>query len=130
MTLKAEMTVAQHVQTALAFLDHSDQEFVDGDALQGSEKLWGAASHAITAIAKQRGWPFGKYRARAEAVKRLADEYGDPLLDAYFSVARQFRNNFYRDFMEDEDIQDDRPKVHNFVNRIVEIVRESRNDEG
>jgi hypothetical protein len=85
------MTVAQHVQTALAFLDHSDREFVDGDALQGSEKLWGAA---------------------------------------YFSVARQFRNNFYRDFMEDEDIQDDRPKVHNFVNRIVEIVRESRNDEG
>ena len=36
------MTVGQHVQTALAFLDHSDREFVDGDALEGSEKLWGA----------------------------------------------------------------------------------------
>ena len=114
----------------MTFLDHSDRESADGDAMQGSEKLWGAASHAITAVAKQRGWPFGKYRARAEAVKRLAQEYDDPLLDAYFSVARQFHNNFYRDFMEDDDIEDDRPKVHNFVHRVVDIVREYRNEEG
>ncbi len=130
MTTRAEIAADQHVRTALTFLDHSGRESADGDAMQGSEKLWGAASHAITAVAKQRGWPFGKYRARAEAVKRLAQEYDDPLLDAYFSVARQFHNNFYRDFMEDDDIEDDRPKVHNFVHRVVDIVREYRNEEG
>ena len=122
------MTVDQHVQTALDFLEHSDREFAAGDALLGSEKLWGAASHAITAIAKQRGWPFGKYRARAVAVQRLAQEYDDPLLDAHFSIARQFHNNFYRDFMEDDDMEDDRPKVHQFVHRVVNIVTESRKE--
>ena len=121
---KPEMTVAEHVQTALDFLDHSDQEFAAGDNLQGSEKLWGAASHAITAIAKQRGWQFGKYKARTDAANEFAQEYNDPVLRYGFSVARQFHNNFYRDFMEDEDIEDDRPKVRDFVHRIVGLVKE------
>ena len=121
---KAEMTVDEHVQTALEFLDHSDQEFASGVKLQGSEKLWGAASHAITAIAKQRGWPFGKYKARTDAANKIAQEYNDPVLRYGLSVARQFHNNFYRDFMEDEDIEDDRPKVRDFVHRVVGLVKE------
>ena len=119
------MTVGQHVQTALDFLEHSDQEFASGDALQGSEKLWGAASHAITAIAKQRGWPFGKYRARSEAVDRWAEEYQDPSLFTGLSVAEKFHANFYNDFMEDYVIERDRPTVHNFVHRIMNMVGES-----
>ena len=73
------------------------------------------------------GWPFGKYRAGAEAVKRLTQEYDGSLLDAYFFVARKFHNNFHRDFVEDEDVEDARPKVHRFVHRVVDIVREDRN---
>ena len=121
---KAEMTVDEHVQTALEFLDHSDREFASGDNLQGSEKLWGAASHAVTAIAKQRGWPFAKYKARTDAANKIAQEYNDPVLRYGLSVARQFHNNFYRDFMEDEDIEDDRPKVQDFVHRVVGLVKE------
>ena len=122
MTTKSDMTVDQHVRTALTFLDHSDREFAAGDALQGSEKLWGAASHAVAAIAKQRGWPSGKYQARLAAVKRLAEEHDAPILMAQFSLARQFHSNFYRDFMEDEDMADDRPIIHDFVRRIVDLV--------
>ena len=115
------MTVEEHRQAALDFLRHSDEQFDTGDVLQGSEKLWGAASHAVTAVAMQRGWPYSKYRARVVAVNRLAEEYDNPLLPAYFSIARQFHNNFYRDFMEDEDIEGDRPKVHDFVHRLVAL---------
>ena len=121
---KPEMTVDEHVQAALEMLRHSDEQFAAGDVLQGSEKLWGASSHAVTAVAKRRGWPYGKYRAGANAVNRLAEEYGEPLLAAGFSIARQFHNNFYRDFMEDDDVEDDRPKVHDFVNRMVAIAWE------
>lgn len=121
---KREMTTEEHLQAALDFLRHSDEQFAAGDALQGSEKLWGAASHAVTAIAKQRGWPYGKYRARVTAVNRLSEEYNEPVLPAYLSIARQFHNNFYRDFMEDDDIEDDRPKVHAFVHRIAALLKE------
>ena len=95
------------------------------DALQGSEKLWGAASHAITAIAMKRNWRHGKYSARVAAVDRPAEEYDEPLLATSFSVAQKFQANFYRDFMEDEEIARDRPMVDSFVRRIVDLVRQS-----
>ena len=120
MTTRAK-TAEEHVRIALEFLEHSDREFEAGDELQGSEKLWGAASHAVTAIAMKRNWRHGKYNARAAAVSRLAQEYDDPLLTASFSVAQKFHANFYRDFMENEEIAQDRPMVDTFVRRIVGI---------
>ena len=121
---KREMTADEHLQAALEMLRHSDEQFDSGDVLQGSEKLWGASSHAVTAVAKKRGWPYGKYRARVTAVNRLADEFGEPSLSSNFFIARQFHNNFYRDFMEDDDIEEGRPKVHDFVNRIAAITKQ------
>ena len=59
-------------------MEAADQEFAAGDVLQGSEKLWGAASHAIMAVAQERGWQFGSHRAMKDAARRLAKEYGDP----------------------------------------------------
>ena len=49
MTTK-EMTVSEHAQTARDFLAASDREFAAGDHLQGSEKLYGAATQAVIAI--------------------------------------------------------------------------------
>ena len=120
---KPEMTVEEHIHTAIQFLEHSDREFDNGDALQGSEKLWGAASHAIMGLALQRGWKYSKYSAREFAVDRIAHEMNDPLLVAEFSVAQKFHLNFYRDFLEDSDISRDRPLVHHFVRRITEIAK-------
>ena len=49
------MLVRVHSRTAQEFLAASDREFAAGDALQASEKLWGAAAHAIMAVAQQQG---------------------------------------------------------------------------
>ena len=111
-----------HIQIARNFLEHSDRKFEAGDPLQGSEKLWGAASHAVTAVAKQRGWPFSKYNHRRNAVNRLAEEYNDRALVSEFSVAQKFHANFYHDSMEDDEIEQDRPIVHGFVHRILNMV--------
>ena len=45
------MLTKNHAATANEFLDASDQEFAAGDHLQASEKLWGAATHAVMAVA-------------------------------------------------------------------------------
>ena len=126
MTTRKSMTAQEHVQTALEFLEHSDREFAARDALQGSEKLWGAASHAITAVAKQKGWPFSKYNARVRAVDRFAQETGDDFLPAALVAARQFHSNFYHDWMEDEDIEHDRSLAHDFVHRLLALVNGSQ----
>ena len=48
------MLTQELAETAQDFLKAADREFAEGDALQGSEKLWGAASHAVMTLAKQR----------------------------------------------------------------------------
>ena len=53
------MTTTEHTQTAREFLEKSDRYFAEGDELQGSEKMWGAAAHSVMAVAQQRGWSFG-----------------------------------------------------------------------
>ena len=126
MATKTSMTTQAHTQTALTFLEHSDQEFEAGDVLQGSEKLWGAASHAISAIAKQRGWKHSKYKAKTEAVDRVVAEGGghESLLRAW-EIAWSFHCNFYNDQMPDWKVERDRPLVHEFVRELVAITNKS-----
>lgn len=123
------MLTQEHTQTARDFLIASDREFAAGDILQGSEKLWGAAAHAVMALAQQRGWGFGDHRSLRAAANRLSDELNEPLIASDFSVAEKFHANFYHHFMQDFEIDGDRPAVHRFVNRVLslpELLPESR----
>ena len=112
------MIVEEHIQTAQIFLEESDDYFSKGDVLQGSEKTWGAAAHAVMAMAQRRGWPFGTHRSLNIAVHRLADEYDDPFLVAAFGVAQKFHANFYHKFMEDFEYDSGRPAVREFVEKM------------
>ena len=113
------MLVEDHVQTARDFLDAAEHEFDAGDELQGSEKLWGAASHAVMAAAIRRGWNSGSHRALKEAVSKLAVEFNDESLRLRFGVAEKFHINFYHGAMEQFEIDDDRPVVREFVERLL-----------
>ena len=119
---RAPMLADDHAQTALDFLAASDQEFDAGDRLQASEKLWGAASHALMAVALRRGWSCGSHYALKEAAERLTDEHNDSLIEYGFVVAEKFHRNFYHDNMADFELDSDRPKAHNFVHRVLALL--------
>lgn len=114
-----QMNSEDHARQARVFLAQSDQEFAKGDVLQASEKLWGATSHAIKAVAEQRGWDHGKNSHRRLVVRRLAEEHEELWLRAGFAAAEQFHANFYNKFMEDDAIDDYRPIVHELVERLL-----------
>ena len=116
------MITTKHIQTAQEFLDKSDRYFAEGDELQGSEKTWGAAAHAVMAIAQQRGWSYGDHRSLKIAVRRLAHELNDPLLETAFGIAEKFHADFYHKFMQDYEFERDRPAVRLFVQRIHSLV--------
>ncbi len=109
------------VQTARDLLDESDREFAAGDRPQASEKLWGAASHAVMAVASRRDLSCGSPRELKYAVTQLAQESDDPFLQAAFAVAEKFRSNFYHDEMQDYELRSDIPTVHRFVNRMLAL---------
>ena len=115
------MTIQDHIRTAFDFLADSDREFAAGDVLQASEKLWGAASHAVIAVAESRGWGHGSHRALKNAAFRLATELDDMLIRAGFLAAEKFHINFYYNAMEDFEIEEDRPLVHEFVRQVTAL---------
>ena len=114
-----------HNQAALEFLSASDAEFAAGDHLQASEKLWGAATYAVMAVANQRGWQCRSHRAMKNVVQRVAGLYDDELVQGGFAAAEKFHKNFYHDEMEDFEVEADRPIVHRFVHRMVSFVEQT-----
>ena len=116
------MTEQEYAQCARKFLADSDREFAAGERQQASEKLYGAANEALTAIAMQRGWKRRTHRDMKNAARRLADEYGDETLYNGFSTAEKFHKNFFHDEMEEYEIELDRPAVHSYVNRILALM--------
>jgi len=121
MTTK-EMSAAEHAQTARDFLVASDREFEAGDHLQGSEKLYGAATQAIIALCQQRGWRYKSHRAMQQAVEALSREYHDPTLLNGYLAASKFHENFFHDNMEDYEVAANRPGVHYFVGQLLALL--------
>ena len=115
------MTEQDYLQSAQDFLDASDREFAAGDVRQGSEKLYGAANQALTAIAKQRGWGYESHRDMKNATQRLAAEYDTEAIITGFTAAEKFHKNFFHGAMEEYEIAIDRPSVHAYVRRLAAI---------
>ena len=123
MTTK-EINSQEHAQTARDFLVASDREFAAGDDLQGSEKLYGATTHVVSALAQQRGWQYRSHRSMKNAAFRLADEYDDPLVLAGFLAAERFHIHFFHQDLEDYEIELNRPVVHRFVNHMLALLND------
>ena len=117
------MLTDEHTQTAQDFLAAADLEFAAGDELQASEKLWGAASHAIMAVAQRRGLDFGNHRVMINAARRIADELDDGDLRAGIVAAQLFHSNFYHGHMETADLEPSAEIVRRFVYRMLALVR-------
>ena len=121
--MKPEMTIQQRSHSALYFLDEADREFAAGDIRQASEKLWGAATDAVTAVALERGWGYHSHRDIKNAVQRMATEHDDTQLQFDFNAAEEFHINFYHDRLEDYEIEADRLVVRRFVSHTLALLQ-------
>ena len=130
------MDVLQHRETAREFLREADEYFRQGDDLQGAEKMWGAAAHAVIAVCQQRGWRHRSHPAMTEAVERMVDEFrdaGDVLaadqLSSGFFIASHYHIHFYHRDMDMNGgggwfFDTAKKAVEHFVDRMVAISEE------
>ena len=120
----ADPQIIHNARIARQFLDDADREFAAGDLLQASEKLWGAASHALKAVCRQRGWRHAKYAHRRDAAQRLAAELNDPTVFACFKIAQSCHANFYNDWMYAEDVDTSRAYIRELVDKILNLIEQ------
>ncbi|MDE2815189.1 MAG: PaREP1 family protein [Chloroflexota bacterium] len=98
--------VEVHVRISRQFMRQADEEFAKGDRLQASEKAWGAAAHAVKAVAQQRGWRHDGHRYLFDAIDSIYRETGDTELRGLFGTANALHMNFYEDWQSAEYVQD------------------------
>ncbi len=118
------LPIPEHSQIALDLLDESGAEFDAGKALKGSEMLWGAAAHAMIAVALRQNRPYDSHGALKNLAKLLRTNTGQPYWLTEFNIAERFHRNFYHGQESDIWIVRYRPRVKTFVARLVAVVDE------
>ena len=93
--------VGSHSETSRHLIRQADEELERGDALQTSEKAWGAAVHAVKSIAERRGWEHYSITHLFIAARRLAEETGDNHIGTLFSLAYSLHINSKEGWMDD-----------------------------
>ena len=112
----------QHADIARYFLDKSVREFAAGDELSGAELLWGAAAHALIAVALEHRWHYDSHGAMKNVVRQLATLHQRPQWFSDFDTAERFHAHFYHGRLTNRQIEIDRPKVSRFVNRLLSLL--------
>ena len=116
-------TWQEHLEISRRFRDQGFAEIESGDLLQGSEKLWGAAAHAVKAAAEQRGWKHNGHAYLHKVVYDLVLDTGDRRLSHNFQDATRLHVNFYENTMELDEIVDRAQHVSDFVDLVIAIVQ-------
>ena len=102
------VTAEQHRRISAQFLDNAEDEFRKGDLLQASEKAWGAVSHYVNFVARQRGWPLGSHQHLIENANRLIDK--DPVNATerrrLVRSIEALHANFYQAFLDEESVRE------------------------
>ena len=107
--------------TTQDYLAMADREFEAGNAQQGVERLWDAATHELKAVARQKGWPIDEADLYpiAERLAAMDSQVGEALLSG-FSSARYYPDKVrygYFDLDDGDDVEA-RRIIRNFIDRV------------
>lgn len=118
------LSIHEHAQMALTLLEESDVEFDAGKSLKGSEMLWGAAAHAMIAVALDQNRPYDSHGALKNLAKLLRTTTGQPYWLTEFNIGERFHSNFYHGQESDLWTARYRPRVKTFVTRLLTVAGE------
>ena len=97
-------TTEFHTSTSQRLISQAERELRMGDALQASEKAWGAAARAVKSIAEQEGWDHERHGHLFDAIFRVRDLTGDKEIESLFRLAGGLRQNFYEGWYDSDAI--------------------------
>ena len=115
------MLAETHQEVSRRFLLHAEEQLALGDSLQASEKGWGAAAHAIKAIAERRGWRHRTHRDLFRVANRIASEPDRREVIQLFGLAHSLHQNFYEGWMDDEFISNSLDRLSSLLDILDEV---------
>lgn len=104
--------IESHAVHSRRMLEHAAEMIAQGDRLQASEKIWGAAAHRLKEIAKERGWPNRSHADGWAIVRYMANQSGNPPIADIFGLADTTHQNFYEDQIPLEELSARLERIH------------------
>ncbi len=121
MEVYRQTSADEHAALSRRFAPQAQEEFDNGDPLQASEKAWGAAAHAVKAVAAARGWNHNTHRLLSDVVDQVSRDTGNLALGAWFREANSLHQNFYENWQPDFSVQEGIKAVKRFVDLLEDI---------
>ena len=115
------MLAETHLEVSREFILHAKEQLALGNSLQASEKGWGAAAHAVKAVAERHGWRHSSHRDLFVATRRVAETSGRPEVIELFGVVSALHQNFYEGWMDDEYISMSLDRVERLLDTLDEV---------
>lgn len=89
--------IESHAVHSARMLEHAADMIAQGDRVQASEKLWGAAAHRVKQIAADREWPNISHADGWSIIRHLQNHTGDRRISELFAIASDSHQNHYED---------------------------------
>ena len=94
----------RYLELSRHFIEKADEYLAVGDAVQASEKAWGAVAESFKSIAEERGWSHKGHRILSDVAFQLAEEWEREDVLSMFDAVEKLHINFYEDAMELDEI--------------------------
>ena len=121
-TGESETHRQKHARLARQLLDQADHTLMTHDLPLTGEKLWHATLHAVKALCAARGWEYAgddAYVQLLDFVKCLATARDDETIKLGFLMARHCHANFQYDWMEFDDLDENRVRIRRLVENML-----------
>ena len=112
-----------HAVHSERLIRHAWEQLEHGDRLQASEKAWGAAAHALKAIAERRGWRNRAHTHNEAIAVHLAKLSGDERIFPLYQAAEMLHRNFYEDWKGEAALRMGLESVAELLPRLAEADR-------
>ena len=117
-------TAERYKSTSTLLFDQAMVELENGDLIQASEKLWGAAAQALKSVAERRGWNHNSHAQFYNIMARIEQEVPNSHdLRRGFDTATHLHINFYENRMSHPDIRERLDDVRSFIEQIDSLSR-------
>ena len=113
--------IESHAVHSRRMLDHAAKMIRQGDRLQASEKIWGAAAHRLKEIAVERGWPYDSHADGTVIARHIAQQTDTRDIAIRFGFAVETHQNFYEDRMSLEELTERLEDIR----RLIELLDEA-----
>ena len=117
-----ETKTALHLNLSEQYLRSAAELIAEADYVQASEKLWGAASQLVKAVAAKRIVDLRSHGDLNRFVAELRSETNEPEIQRLWQIATSRHQNFYEAWLPAETVKESVADIQRFQELLARLI--------